>query len=374
MVTRPTTIGSLRTYRYNLQHSFSSMDKAMNQVMSGRYFNSFAEDPVSAARSFQLRRSYTRNTTQSEMNSEIVHKFDVAWQTLDRVEEATDTVSGNSSVYAVLVGKNDPDASGRNALGQQLCGLADTITQAMNNRYSDDYVFSGADGTTVPFTWETRGDGTRQLCYRGIPVDAAGVPAGQTADPDPALQKAQQEALEYMAGEKKYADIGVGFKEEDGQLVRSSVFNMALQGINFLGYGTTEVTGESGTTYHLPNNVASIVDRMGKIFQNCDPVDGHWASDEEKEEFQLLAEKLEESAANLKNKRTELDTQTGFLKNNQTQLDTLSDELNAQITDLERPDEVESITSFIFAKYTYGTALKVGNSVLGQSLMDYLNF
>ena len=34
---------------------------------------------------------------------------------------------------------------------------------------------------------------------------------------------------------------------------------------------------------------------------------------------------------------------------------------------------VDAITSFLYAEYAYNAALKVGNSVLSQSLMDYLN-
>ena len=39
----------------------------------------------------------------------------------------------------------------------------------MNGRYGDNFIFAGADGLKVPFTWGE--DGT--LCYRGVPVDAA---------------------------------------------------------------------------------------------------------------------------------------------------------------------------------------------------------
>ena len=44
-----------------------------------------------------------------------------------------------------------------------------------------------------------------------------------------------------------------------------------------------------------------------------------------------------------------------------------------QYSALEDVNMVESITSFIWAQYCYNSALKVGNSVLSQSLMDYLN-
>ena len=44
--------------------------------------------------------------------------------------------------------------------------------------------------------------------------------------------------LDYMSKEGNYVDIGRGLQEdEDGNLIESSAFNQALQGINYLGYG-----------------------------------------------------------------------------------------------------------------------------------------
>ena len=33
----------------------------------------------------------------------------------------------------------------------------------------------------------------------------------------------------------------------------------------------------------------------------------------------------------------------------------------------------DAISAFLWAQYSYNAALKVGNSILGQSLMDYLS-
>ena len=46
--------------------------------------------------------------------------------------------------------------------------------------------------------------------------------------------------------------------------------------------------------------------------------------------------------------------------------------LQEQYAALEDVDMVDSITSFIWAQYCYNAALKVGNNVLSESLMDYL--
>ena len=57
-------------------------------------------------------------------------------------------------IQDILHSINDPTASGRNSLGQSLTELAKGIVQTMNGRYGDNFIFAGADGLKVPFTWE----------------------------------------------------------------------------------------------------------------------------------------------------------------------------------------------------------------------------
>lgn len=353
MMIRTTTSGVLKGYRMNLQQSAYRMNRARERVETEREFNSFAEDPTAAARTFQLRRSYLRNATQYEMNEDIRHKYDVAYKSLDTVQQSVDTVSGNSTFYHILVSENDPDASARNALGQSMKALADDIVHAMNGRYGENYVFSGADGLNVPFEWQENADGSRTLLYRTKNVNAA------AGDPD-------LESLDYLSQEKKFADIGLGFKEEaDGTLIESSAKNIALHGINFLGYGQD---GDGD-----PKNIAVMIDRMSVILRNCDPDDGHFATESDETEFRRLAQKFEDAASTLKQKRVEQSTEATFLENNSTQLKTNADSLQEQFFALEKVDPAFAISDFGYAKYCYDTALKVGNSILAQSLMDYIN-
>ena len=62
---RSTTNGTLKTYRYSLQRSSYTMNKARETVQTQRQFNSFAEDPAAAAKAFQLRRSLQRTDSPS---------------------------------------------------------------------------------------------------------------------------------------------------------------------------------------------------------------------------------------------------------------------------------------------------------------------
>ena len=116
-----------------------------------------------------------------------------------------------------------------------MTALAKGIAQKMNCRYGDNFVFAGADGLNVPFSWDDKGN----LCYRGVAVDAK-----QGTD--------DLAELEYMAGETKYADIGLGMQEdENGEVISGSVFNVALQGINFLGYGVDAWGPQKCRVHHL---------------------------------------------------------------------------------------------------------------------------
>ena len=442
MMIRSTTNGVLKSYRYNLQRSSYTLNKAMNTVLTGRNFDTYAADPATAARCFQMRRSFQRVNSQYSVSESVTRKYEQAWSALGSVVDDVNNQKTSSAYQDILHSINDPTASGRNSLGQSLTELAKGIVQTMNGRYGDNFIFAGADGLKVPFTWGE--DGT--LCYRGIPVDAAvpdiamsnGAPltlndqgqydpagtnyllsggvktisvddyeaavkagnaptvlrdttgAGQLVDADgnistteryylvldnsKTISKADYEqaekdlaSLDYLSkSEVKYADLGLGLQEDGktGEVIGSSVFNVALQGINFLGYGV-DADGD-------PKNIVSIISRMGQILLNCDATTGAFAEGE-RDEFQRLADKFEASAALLQDKHIELDTQADFLKSNQTQLESRAYTLEQQFLGIEDVDPAEAISQLSWAKYCYNTALKVGNSILSQSLMDYIN-
>ena len=442
MMIRSTTNGVLKSYRYNLQRSSYTLNKAMNTVLTGRNFDTYAADPATAARCFQMRRSFQRVNSQYSVSESVTRKYEQAWSALGSVVDDVNNQKTSSAYQDILHSINDPTASGRNSLGQSLTELAKGIVQTMNGRYGDNFIFAGADGLKVPFTWGE--DGT--LCYRGIPVDAAvpdiamsnGAPltlndqgqydpagtnyllsggvktisvddyeaavkagnaptvlrdttgAGQLVDADgnistteryylvldnsKTISKADYEqaekdlaSLDYLSkSEVKYADLGLGLQEDGktGEVIGSSVFNVALQSINFLGYGV-DADGD-------PKNIVSIISRMGQILLNCDATTGAFAEGE-RDEFQRLADKFEASAALLQDKHIELDTQADFLKSNQTQLENMAHTLEQQFLGIEDVDPAEAISQLSWAKYCYNTALKVGNSILSQSLMDYIN-
>lgn len=345
---RATTNGTLKAYRSSLNRSTLRLNSARNTVLTQRNFNSYAESPAAAAESFQLRRSYLRVSAQLDVSQSVGRKFDTAYSAIDTVVGLVDNNAESSALSAIMSGVSDPTGQGRTALGEQLIQLSDSIIESLNCKHGDQFVFSGADGLTIPFSWEGEGD-ERQLYFRGYLVDE------------------NSDMLKYISErEHRYVDVGIGLEEdENNNLIASSAFDSTLQGIGVLGHGVDE----NG----LPNNIASIVYKMGTILSRCSEDGGAWASEEDQAQFKQLMEKFTDSTSVLKKYHVDMSTKADYLANNHELLENTAYTLNEQILAIEQCDLADAITSFSWAQYCYNAALKMGNSMLSESLMDFLN-
>ena len=171
--------------------------------------------------------------------------------------------------------------------------------------------------------------------------------------------------LQYLASETCFVDIGFGFQEDPvtGKLIETSAFDISLNGISFLGYGVDE-DGD-------PRNIYSLVQRMREVSDSV-PEAGKW-NDATWDEFNRLVGKFEKAVSSYQTEFVNLDASTTKLKSQQDLLEDNFDNLQEQYSDIEDVDMVDAITSFLWAQYCYNAALKVGNNVLSQSLMDYLS-
>ncbi len=406
---RITTNGLLRNYRNNLYDNTHKVNNSMERVQTGRQFNSYAEDPAAASKAFQLRRSFWNTGNQIDNSQHIISKFQTGWDALDAIVEGDGDVNrGLNGITASIRALNGPSGSSRHTLGTDLLTTAESVTMLMNTRYNDEYVFAGADGLNVPFTTDDQGN----LLYRGVMVDA---PRAMTEDEYNAARTANDPAVADLASykayqedyvgkyvkepvmdktdstkvdtdmsfkkailrydEATYVDIGLGLKmDSDQNVVSSSAFNSALSGMDMLGYGLDE-DGD-------PKNIVSIMKELGTIYQSCDTESGDYAeytyngethdAEYARERAGVLTQKLYRAFDHVSEKHVELDSKSKYLQDNKTQLETTQATLNEQIADTEALDMAESILEMSWARYCYEAALKIGNSILSQSLIDYL--
>lgn len=335
---RITTGGTLYNYKSQLMNSTNQLNNAYNTVLTGRRFNAYSEDPASATQAFRLRSSLATADKQATNNDTVIKKFSTAWDIIGDVYEDLTIDMGK---VPALEGSNDTNLSVLPELGKVLKSGAEAIVQDMNAKYGDNFIFGGAETLEVPFELK---DG--KLYYRGKEVDA--------------MKKADYDAI----NDSLYVDIGLGFQEgANGELISSSAYDSALNGLDFLGYGT-----EDGT----PNNIVSIMWQMGEIFEGYDIETNTWTNGT-REDAQALMEKLEGAADNLNEMYTKLDADTKYLNTNLDRLTTTKDNLNEQIVNVEDVDKAQAIMDLVWAQQAYNAALKIGTNIIPQSLLDYMN-
>ena len=167
-------------------------------------------------------------------------------------------------------------------------------------------------------------------------------------------------ALDKMANETTYVDIGLGMREnERGEVIPGSAFNTSISGLKFLGYGETK-------------NLAVVVKELGRLFSETDPDSGAFKSEEDEKRADELLNSLHESLRYAQGQHVQLSADSKFLQTNLSQLKFNKEELDEQIVDTEDMDMADAITQMTWAQYCYNAALRIGNDILSQSLLDYM--
>ena len=158
--------------------------------------------------------------------------------------------------------------------------------------------------------------------------------------------------------------------------VKGSYFNSALSGVDYIGYGTDE----DGA----PKNLAIIMRELADVFETWDEDTQSYnpalaknsaeglTSGELEAKANRLMDKLKAAQEHTTEKWVDLDAKSSFLQTNEERLTTQSKDLNAQVLDIEQINLAEAITQFSWDQYCYNAALKVGNQLLSQSLIDYM--
>ena len=238
-----------------------------------------------------------------------------------------------------------------------------------------------ADGTTKNLTVKEE--------VKGKAEDAEGRKAVKEAN----------DALQKMLKETTFVDLGMGFEEDaNGDIKPATAFNQALCGLKYLGGSDDQVT--DGRVYGGygkdkdgdPLNFISLIKKTGELLYNCDQDTGSWGDDDKapawgvKDEegnytelfgstrtIDRMIDKLQTALGKVSLTHVELDADVAFLKSNKDRLKELDDTLNNQIVGVEDMGPADAITSLMWAQYSYNAALKIGNGILSQSLLDYLS-
>lgn len=328
---RITTSQMLRNYQSNLSKTNYELNSSREKVLTKRNFNRISEDPAAASKAFKLRKEYLQNEDYLENVKSVISHFDAvessAMQMNDIVKEA------NSLILEGINGSSSHEQ--RKTIAISLRKMQESLVLSANSKFGDTFLFGGQNTSSIPFELK---DG--KLFYFGNDV--------ASADTD------VQKKLEDMSNENILVDLGFGLTSDAGKIVNNSAFNTAFSGLNVLGFGT-----EDGVDKNIVNLLGEVADELEK-------------PELDDAKIKELTDQFDISKNEMLDFVTVLGTKSKFLEETESRLTDNKLTLNEKIVSLENVDLSEAITNYSWSQFAYNAALKVGNSILSQSFIDFM--
>lgn len=364
---RISSAGVIRGYRTNLTRSRINLERARQTASDFKKFRSFGDNPAAAARSFNLIRSFGKTDNYIQNSKAVTERFDQVWSSAIEVSELANKID-----YDISTGMNgDKDADSRKLVAQTIRGHMESMVQSLNAKYNDDFLFGGQGTDEAPFEL----DNQYNLYYRGVNVDTGltkdgKLPAFALDGNGNPLKKPNgqdmtgEDVLKQLSEEKLFVDIGLSMKNETGGLGNfntsndinsASAMNVAMPGINVIGFGK-DAKGD-------PKNAISQLRDIADAFEQ-DPFDF--------DGMNARRDRFTETRNEIRKAVSTIDTRADFVHSNHDRLKQTSDSLYTQIYDLTEEDPAMAFTNLTFAQTFYNSAIKIGNSILDQSFIDYM--
>ncbi|WP_312070978.1 hypothetical protein [Anaerotignum propionicum] len=328
---RITTNQVLSNYQTNLSKTTAELDTARNRVLTKRNFMKASEDPASAAVAYKLRKEYIETGDHIENVKDASSQFDAVESSA--IEISTIAKKANALILEGITGTTSLES--RKTIATSLRQMQESIVMSANSKLGESFLFGGQTTDSTPFEMV---DG--KLQYFGLDVSST----------DPAVQT----KLKEMSNATVYVDLGFGLSFTSGKIDTNSAFNVAVSGLNALGFGQSD-----GKEQNLVNILGSIADELEKDPADSQKLDG-------------LSKQFTESSSKLADFITSIGTKSNFLELTQTRLEDNQFTLNEKIVSVENVDLAAAITDYSWAQYAYNSALKVGNSILSQSFIDFM--
>ncbi|WP_444659900.1 flagellar hook-associated protein FlgL [Caproiciproducens sp. R2] len=187
------------------------------------------------------------------------------------------------------------------------------------------------------------------------PVDTS-----QTAT---ATDTIEPEGLKKLASEQTFVNIGLGLSTENGTEINSqSVYNSALPGISFIGYGAND-NGASNNLYTL----------LGQIADKLDGGENASNFTYSYDEIKPLLDNFSDQSDVLTDKISEVGSKSNFLSTTLTNLTSIGDKVLEKIDNTEYVDFEDAVMDQSYQQYAYTAALKIGSQLLQPTFLDFMD-
>lgn len=383
---RVTSSATYRNYTNSINDVHSSLNKSMNKIVTGKAYESAAENPLAYYQGKKIDSQYQDVLSKLSLTTDVKNRL--YQQELGARSIQTTLSEAKLKIEYIRSDSNNGDMGIVGTTRDALLQKQQSMINDLNGQYQNFYIFGGSDTTTAPFalsddgmeltfthkfadddfsttmkmTLKPQDDGSYKYEFSGT----TGNPA-QSMDSDETL-----DAIMKAMKEQGPVDVGYGTIND-----RSTLLDTYTGGLNLL-------TGLSSDAVNAMNDPAQakkeIEDRLNKspiglIGQAVAAADNYINGGSKGDFTSTLGKVMDtmtETEHSVSTVYSDLGNKYALLEKTEDKLTTMKQALTEQYKDLLGADPYESITEMYSYQQSYNAALKVGSQIMSSSLFDFM--
>ena len=362
MVNRISTSGKYSQLVADMQKQLSNYNKLTKQLASGSKLTSITDDPIATVNVLNTNRQLGQMDTFSS-------NVELAKTELSVLDDLMDLANGYlSDAWNKAVQANNQTYSDTSlkALKVEIDEITKTMVDLANTEYDDNYIFSGANTKTVPYTMDDNGD----IIYNGTPYSNKDY-IRQTEVADgvfEVINTTGDKVFGYYKAQGQDANGNNLFTDVDGKTV--------VEKIGAAGAKTYEY--ENGTAYNgdvgdlkAKEDYAGVMGALKKLSNSIQKVldgdtEGGYA------EMNSTLDMFKDSLSTITTEQTKFGGVYNRLEMTSSTLETNNENLTAYLSNLKDVDLTTAITNWMQAQYAYQASMQVTSASMNMSLLNYM--
>ena len=362
MVNRISTSGKYSQLVADMQKQLSNYNKLTKQLASGSKLTSITDDPIATVNVLNTNRQLGQMDTFSS-------NVELAKTELSALDDLMDLANGYlSDAWNKAVQANNQTYSDTSlkALKVEIDEITKTMVDLANTEYDDNYIFSGANTKTVPYTMDDNGD----IIYNGTPYSNKDY-IRQTEVADgvfEVINTTGDRVFGYYKAQGQDANGNNLFTDVDGKTV--------VEKIGAAGAKTYEY--ENGTAYNgdvgdlkAKEDYAGVMGALKKLSNSIQKVlDGD--TEAGYAEMNSTLDMFKDSLSTITTEQTKFGGVYNRLEMTSSTLETNNENLTAYLSNLKDVDLTTAITNWMQAQYAYQASMQVTSASMNMSLLNYM--
>lgn len=341
---RVTTNTMVRNYSSSLSSTLKTLNTSRTRLETRRKFMYASEDPAAASRASSLTKKYLDIEDNLTTVENAMSRQDSADSTIQQIITMVKNASADEGLKGVN-GATSEEAKKTHAVA--LRQMQQSMLQLANSQYGGTYLFAGTDGGNPPLAL----DGNGKVTFRGVYVSST--------DPE------DIKILEEMANEKLYLDVGMGLQFLNGKTQASSykdingatAYDMSFSGLPLLGFGPPNGNPP------ISQNAIELVGQLADALES---------PDFDQQQFMKLYDQLKDCHSTMTDYDANVGVKKVFLETTKERLETDKLNIYAQLDSVANINPADAIMDYSYSQYAYNMVLKVGNSLLSNSFIDFM--